>query len=179
MFFPRDYHREFADIFEADRPPEEPTLYLCAQSRAHARAGWPGDDASPAGYEPIFVMANAPAEPPQGARDPAVWDALKARVEARLGRGGLADESDEFIWVRTPTDLARTFPGTRGAIYGGSSNGRASAFQRPPNRVSRLPGLYLASGGAHPGGGMPLCVQSGRAAAAALRSDLGIAARVA
>ena len=41
-----------------------------------------------------------------------------------------------------------------------------SAFRRPPNAVAKLPGLYLASGSAHPGGGMPLCLQSGRQAAA-------------
>ena len=37
-------------------------------------------------------------------------------------------------------------------------------------------GLYLASGSAHPGGGVPLCLQSGRAAAAALLEDLGLSA---
>jgi len=76
--------------------------------------------------------------------------------------------------VRTPADLARTYPGTRGTIYGASSNAKMAAFNRPANRVPRVPGLYLASGGAHPGGGVPLCVQSGRMAAKALAVDFGL-----
>ena len=35
-------------------------------------------------------------------------------------------------------------------------------------------GLYLASGSAHPGGGVPLCAQSGLLAAQAALFDLGI-----
>jgi 1-hydroxycarotenoid 3,4-desaturase len=34
-----------------------------------------------------------------------------------------------------------------------------------------LEGLYLAGGSAHPGGGVPMCLQSGRLAAEALLED--------
>jgi phytoene dehydrogenase-like protein len=119
-------------------------------------------------------MVNAPPEPATGRRDPAVWDGLEGRLRDRLCDAGLIDRDDEIVWRRSPTDLAQAFPGSRGAIYGAASNGRTAAFSRPPNRIAKLPGLYLASGGAHPGGGMPLCVQSGRAAADAVRKDLGL-----
>jgi 1-hydroxycarotenoid 3,4-desaturase len=88
-------------------------------------------------------------------------------VLARLRGAGLIDADDAVVWTRTPTDLARELPGSRGAIYGAASNDRFAAFARPGNEVARLPGLFLASGGAHPGGGMPLAMQSGRLAAAA------------
>ena len=42
-----------------------------------------------------------------------------------------------------------------GAIYGTSSNGARAAFLRAANE-SPIPGLYLVSGSAHPGGGLPL-----------------------
>lgn len=165
VLFPNDYAHEFIDLFDHDRPPVDPTVYLCAQERAHHRTGW-------ADAEPLFIMANAPAEPATGAR-PSDGGALKATVEGRLRKAGLIGPEDAVVWERSARELAAQFPGTRGAIYGGASNDRFAAFRRPPNRVSSVPGLYLASGSAHPGGGMPLCVLSGVAAARAVAEDLG------
>lgn len=166
VLFPRRYMDEFRDIFDRDAPPAEPTVYICAQERAHRRAGWPD-------HEALFLMANTPAEPASGMRDPAIWSALRERVLARARDAGLLAGDDVIVWERTPTQLASTFPRTRGALYGAASNGALSAFRRPANRVRGVRGLYLASGSAHPGGGVPLCLQSGRAAADALLQDLG------
>ena len=169
VLFPADYDEEFADIFDRDRPPVAPTVYLCAQERCHGTAGWP--DA-----EPVFVMANAPAEPAAGDRRPEVWSALEAAVERRIRAAGMWAEGDRLVWRRSPAELAAAFPGSRGAIYGAASNDRFAAFKRPPNRVPSLPGLYLASGSAHPGGGLPMVALSGMAAADCLGADLGLPA---
>jgi phytoene desaturase len=162
--FPMDYSEEHADIFDRDRPPLEPTVYICDQARAHDRPTW--SDASP-----VFLMANAPPEPRVGARPEAVWSDLRLRVLSRAIAAGVIHPDDPVVWQRTPTALASRFPGTRGSLYGAASNSRFAAFKRPPNRWSAIPGLYLASGSAHPGGGVPLCVQSGRLAAEALLAD--------
>jgi 1-hydroxycarotenoid 3,4-desaturase len=169
VLFPADYDAEFADIFDRDRPPADPTVYLCAQERCHGLAGWTGE-------EPVFVMANAPAEPAGRPRDPAVWADLEQSVTRRIRAAGLWADGDRLVWRRTPTDLATAFPGSRGAIYGAASNDRLAAFRRPPNRVSGLPGLYLAAGSAHPGGGLPMVALSGLAAADCLGTDLGLPA---
>jgi phytoene desaturase len=167
VLFPADYDAEFADIVDRDAPPAEPTVYLCAQERCHGVVGW--SDA-----EAVFVMANAPAEPASGSRAPEVWAALETAIERRVRAAGLWGESDSLVWRRTPADLARAFPGSRGAIYGAASNDRLAAFRRPPNRVPGVAGLYLASGSAHPGGGLPMVALSGLAAADCLGSDLGM-----
>jgi len=167
VLFPAAYLEEFADLFDRDRPPADPTVYLCAQEVAHRRKGWPD-------HEPLFLMANAPPEPAHGSSDPERWRRLRERTLARAHDAGLLAREDALVWERTPTDLALRFPGTRGALYGASSNGMWSAFRRPANRVASVPGLYLASGSAHPGGGVPLCLLSGRAAARAVTRDLGI-----
>ncbi len=166
VLFPKVYLDEFADIFDRDRPPAEPTVYLCAQEACHGRAGW-------ASEEPVFAMANAPAEPAGAPRDPAVWSGLRDTVMERVRAAGLRDADDALVWERTPGGLADAFPGSRGSIYGAASNSPLSAFRRPPNRVAGVRGLYLASGSAHPGGGVPLCVLSGAAAARALLADRG------
>jgi phytoene desaturase len=167
VLFPPDYDAEFADIFDRDRPPSDPTVYLCAQERCHGLAGWP--DA-----EPLFVMANAPAEPADRSRDPQVWADLEAAVIQRISAASLWADGDAVVWRRSPADLAAAFPGSRGAIYGAASNDRFAAFKRPPNRVTGISGLYLASGSAHPGGGLPMVALSGLAAADCLAGDLGL-----
>jgi len=170
VLFPADYDAEFADIVDRDRPPVSPTVYLCAQERCHGRSGWADD-------EPVFVMANAPAEPATGSRPAQVWSALEDAVVQRIRGAGLWADGDALVWRRSPTELAAAFPGSRGAIYGAASNDRFAAFKRPPNRVPGLSGLYLASGSAHPGGGLPMVALSGLAAADCLSADLGLSAR--
>ena len=167
VLFPADYDAEFADIFDRDRPPVAPTVYLCAQERCHGLTGW-------ADAEPVFAMANAPAEPEHGPRAPEVWTTLAAAMEERIRAAGRWSDGDALVWRRTPADLAAEFPGSRGAIYGAASNDRFAAFKRPPNRVRGMRGLYLASGSAHPGGGVPMAGLSGLAAADCLGEDLGL-----
>ena len=161
VLFPNDYLREFTDVFDSDHPPREPTVYLCAQERAHDLQGW--SDA-----EPIFVMANAPPEPIDGHSNPEVWTRLRRRVLRRLRDADLIDDRDAVVWERSPRQLAERFPGSHGALYGAASNSRFAAFRRPPNDLEEIEGLYLASGSAHPGGGVPMCLQSGRLAAEAV-----------
>lgn len=168
VLFSSDCRRELEDIFDRDSPPREPTVYVCSQEACHGRAGWPE-------HEPLFVMANAPAEPVDGARDDAAWLALRARVQDRLVAAGLLEPGARLLWERTPADLARLYPRSRGAIYGAASNSWYSAFQRPENAVRNVPGLFLASGSAHPGGGLPLAAQSGLNAARAALAFAGAA----
>lgn len=163
VLFPEAYEREFVDIFDRNRPPRDPTLYLCAQEKAHGRSGWRTS-------EPLFVMANAPPEPVSGESD-GDWDRLKEHTLRRLRAADVLTDDDEIVWERTPTELARRFPGSRGAVYGAASNSRLAAFNRPKNSVADIEGLYLAGGGVHPGSGVPMCLQSGRLAASALRRD--------
>ena len=160
VVFPRNYLAEFDNIFDRGTVPDDPTVYVCAQEPSHHRGGWPED-------ELLFVMANAPATSEDRGSD---LDELRARVLAKLSAVEWVS-SPEVVWERTPQGLAEAFPGTHGAIYGASSNSKLAAFRRPANRVASVPGLYLASGSAHPGGGVPLCALSGRAAARAVSED--------
>lgn len=94
------------------------------------------------------------------------WDGKKESVADRLiqmleerGLDGLGD-AIEFRHIITPQDLYNTTRSNRGSIYGTSSNGRFSAFLRPRNRVRAIDNLFLTGGSTHPGGGIPLVIQS-------------------
>lgn len=158
VLFCATYEAEFDDIFRRQRGPQAPTIYVCAQEQAHGRTGW-------ADHEPLFVMVNLPALA-NGVVDDG--DAILDAAKARLVDTGLIDSDDVEVWRRSSTGLATRFPGSRGSLYGAASNDRQAAFSRAPNAVKARPGLFLASGTAHPGGGVPLCLQSGILAADAV-----------
>ncbi len=168
VLFPQDYDDEFDSVFgtrrRPARPVPDPTVYVCN----------PDDDAMrPEGHESWFVLVNAPRHGAHGEHGTLDWtapglaEAYAERVLDVLAARG-HDVRERLLWrvVRTPADLERETRSPGGAIYGTSSNGPRAAFLRPAN-ASRLPGLFLVGGSAHPGGGLPLAGLS-----AAIVSDL-------
>jgi len=164
VFFCDDYTAEFDAIFKQARLPREPTVYLCAQSRpGHGDAG----SATAGGTEPLFSLINAPARELSTTEVDEACVALNEMLE----RHGLQIEDDAAPpSVTTPNDFARLFPASRGALYGRPTHGWFGSFRRPGSR-SRVPGLYLAGGSAHPGAGVPMASLSGQLAADRLLED--------
>ncbi|MFO1126009.1 MAG: phytoene desaturase family protein [Methylocystis sp.] len=165
VFFSRDYRAEFDDIFRDRRLPRAPTIYVCAQDRA--------DDDSNAGEERLFALVNAPAAA-DGAGDISneeLSQCEETTFRFLAGCGLEIDAPPQAITRTTPRDFAKLFPATGGAIYGQASHGWMASFTRPGSRT-RLPGLYLAGGSAHPGPGVPMAAISGRLAARSLMADL-------
>ena len=160
VLFPDNYLQEFIDIFDKNRPPNDPTIYVCAQTACHQRP------ITARNTEALFVMINTPPEPEDGAST-TNWVQVEHRVRQKLQDASLLPKSAVLRWSRTPSDLSRLFPGSRGAIYGSSSNNRFAAFTRPSNALTSMPGIFLASGSAHPGGGMPMAMISGKLASEA------------
>jgi len=158
VLFPRDYDAEFDALFgPRPRPVPDPTLYLSA----------PRDPSvAPPGDEAWFVLANAPRQGQVDWRAPGLAERYADRLLGLLAERG-HDLGDRLasLTVRTPATLAEQTRAEGGAIYGTSSNGPRAAFLRPANRAP-VPGLYLAGGSAHPGGGLPLVALSARITAA-------------
>jgi phytoene desaturase len=164
VVFPKVYAEEFRDLFGRQRPPQEPTVYLCIPSRTETSR-------APEGCESVFCMINAPAMAEGmslSAQRAEIADRIKAAVERVIPDLRSRIELEHFIG---PDELKTRFDAPGGSIYGVTAHGRLSPFHRPMQRVDALSGLYFAGGGTQPGGGIPLVLRSGRFASELLQED--------
>jgi 1-hydroxycarotenoid 3,4-desaturase len=164
VFFADNYAKEFDAIFRQRTIPGMPTVYVCAQDRSGSKL--------PRGAERLLILINAPPDGDRG-RFASVEEAAE-RVLALLSRCGVEiDGGLENAEVTTPEGFNALFPGTGGGLYGQANHSPMASFARP-GAASRLPGLYLAGGSAHPGAGVPMVTLSGRLAAERVLKDFGM-----
>lgn len=156
VFFAEDYPREFHDIFEHRQVTDWPTVYLCAQDR--------GTDVAVTGAERMLLLANAPADGDFGGISDDTLRGIEDRVIRLLADCGLTLGQGPTVVTR-PQEFAELFPGSGGSLYGEANHGAFASFARP-SAQTRIRGLWLAGGSAHPGPGVPMATLSGRIAAA-------------
>jgi len=155
IFFAKDYQQEFTALFKTKTLHNDPTVYINITSKyCHTDA--------PAGCENWFVMINVPANVGQD------WDTIisKARTSIieKLNRQ-LNTNLESLIEIEDildPRGIEMRTSSYQGSLYGTSSNNKFAAFLRHPNFSGKFKNLYFCGGSAHPGGGIPLCLQSGR-----------------
>ena len=155
IFFSSDYMKEFENIFHNRKIDNDPTVYIHISSKCKV------DDA-PVGCENWFVMVNAPYVAGQD------WEKMinvareniLIKVSKRLGTD--ISQHIKLEHKLTPELIQSKTGSYKGALYGSSSNDRMAAFLRQPNFSSGHKGLYFCGGSVHPGGGIPLCLLSGK-----------------
>ena len=64
--------------------------------------------------------------------------------------------------ILDPPSIASRTMSHQGSLYGSSSNNRYAAFLRQPNFSKELNNLFFCGGSVHPGGGIPLCLNSAK-----------------
>jgi phytoene desaturase len=165
IFFASDYKKEFDVLFEGKDVADDVTVYIHISSKDEKAD-------APAGCENWFVMVNVPGNKGQD------WDALipqiRSRVILKLNRLLKTDVESliEADQVLDPRGIEARTQSYQGSLYGAASNNRFAAFLRHPNFSSRIKNLYFCGGSVHPGGGIPLCVMSGKIASEIMINDL-------
>ncbi|MEO0511188.1 MAG: 1-hydroxycarotenoid 3,4-desaturase CrtD [Verrucomicrobiota bacterium] len=153
IFFTEDYQAEFRDLFENKRIHEDPTVYIHISNKCKI------EDA-PSGCENWFVMVNAPHDRETD------WDEVVPRIKKQiLGKLTRLLERDiasliECEEILTPLRIEQRTQSFKGALYGAASNNPFAAFLRHPNKARKPDGLFFVGGSVHPGGGIPLVLNS-------------------
>ena len=164
IFFAEDYQAEFKAIFESKTLHPDPTVYVHISSKVETAD-------APAGKENWFVMVNAPINVGQD------WDSeiqlLRQRILAKLSKA-LALDIEPLIeaeQINEPRLIDARYSGKQGSIYGNASNNAFAAFLRHPNFSKQVKGLYFAGVTVHPGGGIPLAINSAKIVARCVQED--------
>ena len=167
IFFAADYKAEFKAIFETKTLHPDPTVYIHISSKVEKTD-------APDGKENWFVMVNAPINVGQD------WDheiqLLRARILQKLSKalGMELEPLIELEQINEPRLIDERYSGKQGSIYGNASNNAFSTFLRHPNFSKQLKGLYFAGVTVHPGGGIPLAINSAKIVARCVKEDYGL-----
>ncbi|MFK7833998.1 MAG: 1-hydroxycarotenoid 3,4-desaturase CrtD [Winogradskyella sp.] len=163
IFFSEDYKTEFDFIFNKKDVHSDPTVYVNISSKDE-----PND--APKGCENWFTMVNVPSNTGQD------WDEIinqtRQNIIKKLSRllGEDISKLIEFESILDPRSIESKTQSYQGALYGASSNNKYAAFLRHPNFKSSIANLYFCGGSVHPGGGIPLCLLSGKIVADLIES---------
>ena len=165
MFFSSDYAKEFKALFDDFTLQEDPSIYINITSKAI-----PSD--APTDGENWFVMINVTINKGQD------WAAYRKKAREKIIQvinNRLNTNIEDYIeeeFVMDPAFIEETYSGKFGSIYGNSSNNTYAAFNRHPNFSTKIKGLYFAGVTVHPGGGIPLALNSAKIAVECLRKDM-------
>ena len=82
----------------------------------------------------------------------------------KLSRHFKTDFEKHIVFEETldPITIESKTSSLHGSLYGTSSNSRMAAFNRHANFTSKIKNLYFCGGSVHPGGGIPLCLNSAK-----------------
>lgn len=155
ILFAKDYKKEFDYLFNKKTCSDDLTIYIYISSKF-------SDSDAPEGLENWFVMVNAPYDNGQD------WNEeikkVKKNVIKKIDDTFKINLKENIVFERTmtPKDMMQKTSSTKGSIYGISSNDRMAAFFRQTNKSKDVEGLYFCGGSAHPGGGIPLVILSGK-----------------
>lgn len=165
IFFSKDYEAEYKAIFHEKTIHEDPTIYLNITSK-HV----PSD--APEGCENWFLMINAPINVGQN------WEEYTGRLRKlmveKVSRV-LGEDINNLIEVESfmnPVLIEDWYSGKQGSIYGNASNNKFATFYRHANFSKKIDGLYFVGVTVHPGGGIPLALNSAKIAVRCMEEDL-------
>ena len=155
VIFSENNSKEFDYIFNKKLVYEDPTIYICPTSKVIK------NDA-PKGSENWFILINSPYDSGQN------WDEIKNSLKQNIVKKinhtlNISIENHiEMEEIFTPKDIEIKTLSLYGSLYGSSSNSLMSAFVRHPNFSKKIKNLYFCGGSVHPGGGIPLCLNSAK-----------------
>ena len=154
FFFSKNPEAHFASVFDEQKMPADPTLYVVAPTRTDASQ-------APAGYENLKILPHIPYITDGVTQTD--YDQLKEVVYIKLEKMGLTDLRENIIFeeILTPFDIQEMYYSNKGSIYGVVSDRNKNLGLKIPKKSTLFNNLYFVGGSVNPGGGMPMVILSG------------------
>ena len=165
ILFSADYKKEYEDIFINKIQNNDPTIYINITSKEIKTD-------APEGCENWFVMTNSTINTGQN------WEEEVKKVRQTFIKKinkTLNTDIENYITyeeVMHPGTIEQKYSGKSGSIYGNASNNKYATFYRHANFSKVIKGLYFVGVTVHPGGGIPLALNSAKIAIECLKEDL-------
>ncbi len=167
IFGPR-YKELLKDIFHGSHLADDFSLYLHYPTITDPSL-------APPGHGTFYVLSPVPhlghANIDWSTKGKEYGDKILAALETHI-----PDLTKHVVTRRdfTPQDFHSELSAHNGSAFSCAPTLTQSAWFRPHNRDSSIPGLYLVGAGTHPGAGVPGVVNSAKATAATLARDFGV-----
>ena len=168
ILFGARYKELLSEIFGSKKKiPDDFSLYLHAPTRTDEKM-------APPGCEAFYVLSPVPhlghAKIDWKTEGPKYADKILKYMEQRY----LPDLTKHIVTQRifTPDDFKSTFNSHLGSAFSTEPVLTQSAYFRTHNRDPQLKGMYFVGAGTHPGAGVPGVVNSAKATAELILSDL-------
>lgn len=166
FFLPPSLEGSLQEVFNQRRIPAKSSFYVFNPVALD-------ETAAPSGQSVLYFLIPVPDA--EGVDWDQESEALAERVLEEAEQRGFPGLRAAIRWkkVRTPADAERD------GLYGGGSFGIApvlfqSGVYRPqPKPFPNIKGLYAAGASVHPGGGVPIVMQSARMAVNQLTKEMG------
>ena len=165
IFFSENYEDEFEYIFNKKIPADDMTIYLSISTKQY-------NQDAPDGCSNWFILVNAPALNTDYKWTDEIKQKYSEKIFNRLAEFGYDVRNQiEFMEIRTPEYYRDYLNCEYGGLYGLSSNNLMNVLKRPGNRSKKYSNAVLTGGNTHPGGGVPLCMLSGKIAYEIINSN--------
>jgi phytoene desaturase len=164
LFGPR--YRELLDeVFGGSSLPDDFSLYLHAPTVTDPSL-------APDGHEAFYVLAPVPHLGHAKVDWDAIGPAYAQKVLTYLERI-LPNLRQHVVTQKifTPNDFQSQLNAFQGSAFSVSPRLTQSAYFRPHNRDSHIPGLYIVGAGTHPGAGVPGVINSAKATVSTILGD--------
>lgn len=153
LIFVKDWHKNFADVFDNGAYPMPASIYVCKPSATDSSV-------APKGQENVFVLVPWPAKNAKQPKDLSTYaDMYITQIETMTG---ISDLRQRIIYKKLygPQDFAKDYGAWHGTALGPAHTLRQSALFRASNRSKKVKNLYYVGGTTQPGVGLPMCLMS-------------------
>ena len=153
LMFSKDWKKNFAEIFDNPKWPDDPSYYVCAPSVTDSTV-------APEGKENLFVLV--PIAPGLDDNEVVREEYSQKTISMLEKHLNLQDlhKHIEYKRIYCVKDFANDYNSYKGSALGLAHTLMQTAIFRPDTKSKKISNLFYVGGNTNPGIGMPICLIS-------------------